>query len=489
MLIDDFPRRRLLVLGDVMLDHFVGGEVSRVSPEAPALVLRVSEERSMLGGAGNVAANIASLGAIAVLVGIIGTDAAGREVEALVEAQGGGITNALVHSHEHTTTVKTRFIAGDRHLLRADREAVNLHPESESQLIAQIRGQIAACDAVVISDYAKGVVSRKVVEQAVREARDQGVPVIADPKRRDFLLYAGADVLTPNVSELEFATGVDCGELSGCEVAAEEIMKLTGSKVLLTRSERGVAVFERDQACWSEGAHAPIVRDVSGAGDTILAVCALVVAGGSPLRDAAHAANIAAAVAVGKRGTAMVTQDELNFALLHSPDTASLSGKLLTVSSAAAVRKVWASQGLDVGLTNGCFDLIHPGHISLLAEASRTCDRLIVALNTDSSVRRLKGPERPVQTELARAAVIGAVRTVDLVVLFDEDTPRDVITTLQPDVLIKGADYTVETVVGAELLQGWGGRVELIDLVPGASSSNLIEMSRKSRTADGSAAH
>jgi D-beta-D-heptose 7-phosphate kinase/D-beta-D-heptose 1-phosphate adenosyltransferase len=479
LLIDDFPHRRLLVLGDVMLDHFVGGEVSRVSPEAPALVLRVSEERSMLGGAGNVAANIASLGGTAVLVGIIGADSAGREVQTLIDAHGDRIVDALVRSDRHTTTEKTRFIAGDRHLLRADREAVKVDSEAEDRLLAEVREQIPACDAVVISDYAKGVVSRRVVEATVKEARQRDIPVIADPKRRDFMLYAGADVLTPNVAELEFATGVECGDLTGCQVAAEEIMKVTGAEVLLTRSEHGVAVFERDQESWSEGAQAPVVRDVSGAGDTILAVAALVLAGGSPLREAAHAANIGAAVAVGKRGTALVSQDELNFALLHSPDTAALSGKLVTASSAEAVRKVWGSQGLEVGLTNGCFDLIHPGHIQLLAQASAACDRLIVALNTDDSVRRLKGPERPVQTELARAEVIGAVRSVDLVVLFDDDTPLELIETLRPDVLIKGADYTVETVVGADLVQSWGGRVALIDLVPGASSSNLIEVSRR----------
>ncbi len=469
-----------------MLDHFVGGEVNRVSPEAPALVLRVLEEHSMLGGAGNVAANVASLGATAVLVGVIGDDAAGREVHSLIEAQDGGIINALVRSPDHVTTEKTRFIAGDRHLLRADREAVNLHPQSEGQLLQKVRDHIGDCDAVVISDYAKGVVSRGVVEETVREAGKSGVPVIADPKRRDFRLYAGADVLTPNVSELEFATGVDCGDLTGCETAADEVMKLTGSEVVLTRSEHGVAVFQTGHESWSEEAHATVVRDVSGAGDTILAVCALVLAGDAPLQEAAHAANIGAAVAVSKRGTALVTQDELNFALLHSPDTTTLSGKLVTAASAEAVRKMWASQGLQVGLTNGCFDLIHPGHISLLAQASARCDRLIVALNTDSSVRRLKGPERPVQTELARAEVIGSVRTVDLVVLFDEDTPRDLIATLRPDVLIKGADYTVETLVGADLVQEWGGRVELIELVPGASSTNLIEMSRKPPAAEGS---
>jgi D-beta-D-heptose 7-phosphate kinase/D-beta-D-heptose 1-phosphate adenosyltransferase len=246
-----------------------------------------------------------------------------------------------------------------------------------------------------------------------------------------------------------------------------------------------VAVYQPGAEPWTESGHATTVRDVSGAGDTILAVGALALAAGAKLVEAAHVANVAAAVAVGKSGTASVTRDELNFALLHSPDTASLAGKLVALTSAVTAREVWRSHGLEVGFTNGCFDLLHPGHIKLLSEARAVCDRLIVALNTDASVRRLKGSERPVQTELARAAVIGAVRSVDLVILFDQDTPLDAIAKLTPDVLIKGADYTVQTVVGADLVQGWGGRVELIALVPEASTTSLIEMSTSARESAG----
>jgi D-beta-D-heptose 7-phosphate kinase/D-beta-D-heptose 1-phosphate adenosyltransferase len=480
MLIDDFSKRKLLVVGDVMLDHFIGGIVERVSPEAPALVLRIEEERSMLGGAANVAANIASLGATAVIVGAIGKDPAGEKVSALCREHRERVVDALVSSDRCRTTQKTRYIAGDRHLLRADREDIGLTDDLQQIIIETIIDRIESCDAVVISDYAKGVVSAAVVEAAVREAQSRRIPVIADPKRRAFRLYAGADVLTPNAKELEFATGEPCHDLSSCERAAREVMKLTRASVLLTRSEHGVAVYQPNTEPWSEAAHAIAVRDVSGAGDTILAACALALAAGATLVDAAHVANVAAAVAVGKSGTAWVTRDELSFALMHSPDMTTLAGKLVVLSSAVSIRELWRSQGLDVGFTNGCFDLLHPGHIRLLTEARAACDRLIVALNSDASVRRLKGPERPVQTELARAAVIGAVRSVDLVLLFDEDTPLEMISELTPDVLIKGADYTVETVVGADLIQNWGGRVELIELVPGASSSNLIETSRNS---------
>jgi D-beta-D-heptose 7-phosphate kinase / D-beta-D-heptose 1-phosphate adenosyltransferase len=478
MLVDQIRGTRVLVVGDVMLDHFVGGQVERVSPEAPALVLRVEEERSMLGGAGNVAANIASLGGTAVLVGVLGQDPAGAHFAALVDAFGGSLVDASIRTDACCTTQKTRFISGSRHLLRADHESVGLSPDDEQAVAAAIGEHAAGCDAIVVSDYAKGVVCEVVMTAAVEAARAHGIPLVADPKRRSFSLYAGADLITPNRKELEFATGEPCADLESCARAAREVMAITGASILLTRSEEGVALFRDGAEPWAEGARAKAVRDVSGAGDTILAVCAVALAAGAQLDTASHMANVAAAVAVGKTGTSCITPDELNFALLHAPDADALSDKLVSVATALSARRAWAAQGLDVGFTNGCFDLLHPGHVKLLGESRARCDRLIVALNTDDSVRRLKGPERPVQTELARAEVIGALRSVDLVVLFDDDTPMELIETLRPDVLIKGADYTVETVVGADVVQAYGGRVELVDLVPGQSSTRLIAASR-----------
>lgn len=478
MLIDDVRGSRVLVIGDVMLDHFVAGRVERVSPEAPALVLQVQEEGSMLGGAGNVAANIASLGGVAVLLGVLGNDAAAGHLSALVADFGDSLVDATVRLEECRTTQKTRYIAGDRHLLRADSESVGLSAEAEETVAVAIRERMTGCDAVVVSDYAKGVVCAKVMRAAIEAAKSHDIPLVADPKRRDFVLYSGADLLTPNLKELEFATGEPCDDLASCERAAREVMALTGSAVLLTRSDDGVALFQKEGDVLSEPAQTQVVRDVSGAGDTVAAACAVALAAGAILPDASHFANVAAAVAVGKHGTSCVTPDELNLALLHSPDAHALAGKLVSTSSASSLREVWRSQGLSVGFANGCFDLLHPGHVQLLAEARARCDRLVVALNSDDSVRRLKGADRPIQTELARAQVIGALRSVDLVVLFDDDTPLDLIDTLRPDVLMKGADYTVNTVVGSEMVLGWGGRVELIELVPGQSSSQLIAMSR-----------
>lgn len=481
MLIDDFADRRLLVVGDVMLDHFVVGDVERVSPEAPALVLRVEGERTMLGGAGNVASNVASLGGTAILVGVIGEDPQGSRLSALLGREDGRIVDRLVRSKDTRTTEKTRYIAGDRHLLRADREDVAPVGHLESQVIEQATRDLDSCDAVLLSDYAKGVVSRRLVQSVVEQAHARGIPVIADPKLRDFALYAGADVITPNARELAYATGEGCADEESCARAASVAIGLTQASVLLTRSEHGVAVYEDGADPWIESAHPTTVRDVSGAGDTILAVTALALAAGASLTECAHVANVAAAVAIGKSGTATVTSDELNFALLHSPEPGELAGKLVSLGSARLARERWRAQGLDVGFTNGCFDLLHPGHIRLLTEGRALCDRLIVALNTDESVHRLKGPERPVQTELARAEVIGAVRSVDLVVLFDADTPLNLIAELTPNVLIKGADYSIDSVIGADLVQGWGGRVELIPLVPDTSTTALIAQSSAQR--------
>jgi D-beta-D-heptose 7-phosphate kinase / D-beta-D-heptose 1-phosphate adenosyltransferase len=486
MLIDAIQGRRVLVVGDVMLDHFVSGVVERVSPEAPALVINVTDERSMLGGAANVAANIAALGGHAVLVGVIGQDAAGLQVCELIANQG-AVTSALIRVAGVPTTQKTRYLGGDRHLLRADRERIGLDEETREKVIAAARAEINSCEAVVISDYAKGVACAEVVRAVIEAAQVDGIPVVVDPKQADLSMFAGAALLTPNRKEMRLATGEPCEDEASCDVGGARITTLTGAAVLLTRSEKGVRLYQSGRPPWGEPAQATAVRDVSGAGDTVIAACALALAAGAELTDAAHLANAAAAVAVGKSGTSCVTPQELNHALLHHPDHALTAGKLAPLATAVDTVRDWRKASARVGFTNGCFDLLHPGHVKLLAAARELCDRLVVGLNTDASVSRLKGPERPIQTELARAEVIGALRSVDLVVLFDEDTPLTLIQALRPEVLVKGADYTVETVVGSDLVLGWGGEVKLVELAPEQSSSRLIARSRLSVASGGGA--
>ena len=480
MLIDAIQGRRVLVVGDVMLDRFVSGTVERVSPEAPALVVNITEERAMLGGAANVAANIAALGATAVLVGVVGQDIASAEIIALIEAVGGAIVDALVRVPGRPTTQKTRYLGGDRHLLRADREQVGLDEATERRLIQRALAELAGCAAAVLSDYAKGAVSPEVA-RALIAAAPADTPVAVDPKQADLTIFQGARLLTPNRKEMRLATGEPCADDASCDRAGAAVVARTGAAVLLTRSEAGVSLYQANAPVWREPARARLVRDVSGAGDTVIAAAALALAAGASMEAAAHLANTAAAVAVGKSGTACVTPEELNRALLHGPDEDLVAGKLAPLSQAATLVQEWRKAGLSVGFTNGCFDLLHPGHVKTLAAARALCDRLVVGLNTDASISRLKGPERPIQSELARAEVIGALRSVDLVVLFEEDTPLTLIRALRPDVLVKGDDYTVETVVGADLVLGWGGRVELVLLIPEQSSSRLIAKSRTGR--------
>ncbi len=432
----------------------------------------------MIGGAGNVAANIVTLGGQAILVGAVGADTAAAKVRNEMAKHGDAMTDALVTAGSSTTTEKTRYIAKDRHLLRADRESNRLEDSDRSNLHTAIKQHAGACDVIVVSDYAKGVVDESLMAMAVEAAAEFSIPLVADPKRRDFTLYRNSDVITPNMKELEFATGEPCDDLDSCRRAARTVFKITGATILLTRSENGVALFEHGNLTFAEDALATSVRDVSGAGDTILAAAAIAIGAGAKPSNAAHVANVAAAVAVGKIGTSIVTADELNLAMLRAPKSGLLEGKLASRDTAERLADTWRADGMVVGFTNGCFDLLHPGHVKLLNEARAACDKLVVGLNTDDSVRRLKGDSRPIQTELARAEVIGALRNVDLVVLFDEDTPIDLIDRLRPDVLCKGADYKLDDVVGADLVASWGGRVELIDLVPDQSSTNLIAASQ-----------
>ena len=474
MLIDRFSGRRVLVVGDVILDHFVSGAASRVSPEAPALVLHAHADRWMPGGAANVALNIASLGGTAIIVGVIGRDHAGAELKSLIGAAGPQVVPELIEEEAARTIQKTRYLAGDRHLLRVDRETIGVSEPTGRKVIEAALARIDECDAVVISDYAKGVITPAVVAQIVAAAGRAGTPVLVDPKQRNLELYRGATVLTPNRAELAAATGEPCDDDASRARGAAAATAATGAAILLTLAEQGMALYRGGEEIWREASRAHAVRDVSGAGDTVIAVCALGLAAGGDLVEAARLSNVAAGVVVAKSSLSSLTREELTQALSERSDTEPPPGKLVSAGAAIAAREYWRAQGLSVGLTNGCFDLLHPGHVQLLTQARATCDRLVVALNSDASVRRLKGPERPVQDEQARAAVIGAMRCVDLVVLFDEDTPLELITAFRPDVLIKGADYAMDEVVGADVVKASKGEVVLVPLAQGHSTTRLI---------------
>ncbi len=471
----DFDHRNVLCLGDVMLDRYHYGRIERISPEAPVPVVRLSDTRAMLGGAGNVARNVASLGGTAVLIGVVGQDPAGREIAALIAATP-GIVDATISSRLRPTICKSRVIAGHQHVVRLDEEATAPLCAVDTQAtMERISDWVARCDVVVISDYAKGLLSDAVLDHVIEEARRHGRSVFVDPKRADFGAYRGATVLTPNLKELAAVSRGPVETEAQVAAAAQDLLKETGAAaVLVTRSEKGMMLVEAGGAVHAVAARAREVFDVSGAGDTAVAVTALATAAGHPLPEAVRLANAAAGIVVGKVGTATVDVEELRSALDLDAAQDEADGKFAHFAHACTQIEAWRRRGLRIGFTNGCFDILHRGHVSLLRRARASCDRLIVALNTDASVRRLKGPNRPVNALEDRCAVIAAVEAVDLVVAFDEDTPLELIRRLRPDVIFKGADYRPEDVVGADVVAAHGGHLALIDLVAGCSTTRIL---------------
>src|SRR5271166_509591 len=468
------PEAPIVVLGEAMLDIFVSGDVDRISPEAPVPVLRHRRDKLVPGGAGNVACNIAHLGGAPTLITIIGDDSEGASLMALLGADGVAVEAVVTQSR--MTTSKTRVMGGNHHLMRIDREDSSpISPGVEEEVLFKVAASLRYARALVISDYGKGMLTDCVLAGSIAMARARGVPILVDPKRRDFSLYAGADVIKPNRLELMAATGLTCGTDEEVARAADAAMRQTGASLLVTRAEKGMSYFASGAAPIHMPTHAKLVFDVSGAGDAVLATFAYGLVGALPIEQAMRLANLAAGIVVSKPGTATITLDELRAeAAFHEESSAFRKGGLASLDEARAIREHWRRQGLSVGFTNGCFDLLHPGHVAILRGAARLCERLIVGLNSDASVSRLKGSTRPVQPALARAAVLGAIDCVDLVVIFDEDTPYDTIGALVPDVLIKGADYTEDQISGADVVRSAGGRVERIRLVEGQSTSELI---------------
>ncbi|MCC9621320.1 bifunctional D-glycero-beta-D-manno-heptose-7-phosphate kinase/D-glycero-beta-D-manno-heptose 1-phosphate adenylyltransferase HldE [Thalassospira sp. MA62] len=472
--VEQLTNAKVLCIGDVMLDRFVYGSVDRISPEAPIPVVRVERESAMLGGAGNVARNITALGASVQFLSLVGDDLSGREVMEYV-ANDRGVEPYIQTERNRPTTIKTRFIAGGQQLLRSDNETTSaITPETVSNLSA-LAGQLAPdAQAIILSDYGKGVLHADVVQATITAARSAGKPVIVDPKGTDYSIYRGATIVTPNRSEAEAATGISVRSDEDAIAAATKIITECGiENVLLTRSQDGMTLVTGDGKAIHLPTEAREVFDVSGAGDTVVACLASAVAAGAALSDAARIANVAAGIVVGKIGTAIVYPDEL-ISALHHHDLMIGEAKLMPLDRTIDRAERWRRKGYKVGFTNGCFDLLHPGHLSLLKQARAACDRLIVGLNSDASVKRLKGDSRPVQSEAARAAVLGSLETVSGVVIFGEDTPINLIETIKPDILVKGADYTIDKVVGAEIVHGYGGKVVLANLEDGFSTTSTI---------------
>jgi D-beta-D-heptose 7-phosphate kinase/D-beta-D-heptose 1-phosphate adenosyltransferase len=477
----DIGKQTVLCIGDLMLDDFVYGDVSRISPEAPAPVIRVSREDVIVGGAGNVARNIASLGARCLFVGVIGDDPGGKSLQQALGRGKSGIKSSLVVDRSRPTTRKLRFVSEhfSTHLLRADWETAKpIDGRIEAALIRHALALIPKAGAVVLSDYAKGALTPRVVGAVIARAKKLGKPVIVDPKGSDFSIYRGATVITPNRKELTEATRRPVDTHAELAAAAKVLGRAVKSEaVLVTLSEDGM-MLQAGQKPVHVPAYSVRVRDVSGAGDTVAAVLAVMLAAGADYESAMRAANAAASVVVGKSGTATVSAAELRARILPSATLAPEEKIMLDGRELEARLAAWRAQDLRVGFTNGVFDLLHPGHIKVLAQSRAVCDRLVVGINSDASVKRLKGEDRPIQNQRARAEVLAGLEAVDLVVIFSQDTPLELIRKVRPNVLVKGGDYRRDQVVGRELVEAQGGEVILVDLVPGFSTTRIVARSR-----------
>ncbi|MDD3181824.1 MAG: D-glycero-beta-D-manno-heptose-7-phosphate kinase [Alphaproteobacteria bacterium] len=465
---------RVLCVGDIMLDRFIYGHVERISPEAPIPVLRTEREAVTLGGSGNVVRNIVSLGGHVDIVGVIGHDQAGYDLSEQFSSMH-HVVSYLITDNDRPTTIKTRFVADGQQLLRSDREtSAFLSADMEDQTLMRVRGAMDGCDVVILSDYAKGVLTNRVIAEIIALGNEKKKPVLIDPKGRDFSKYKNAYMLTPNRKELTESTGLSIKNGADAEKAARQLISEHNLQGILAKlGSDGVCLVMRDKPAQHFHTTAKEVYDVSGAGDTVVATMSLCLAGSLSTEDSAVLANIAGSIVVGKVGTATVSLQDLAKEIRHDQSRIS-EEKILNTEQAKEVAERWREQGVKIGFTNGVFDLLHPGHLSLIRQARAACDRLIVGLNSDSSAKRLKGEGRPIQNENARAAVLASLADIDNVVIFTEDTPIELLKIIRPAILVKGADYTVDKVVGADLVESWGGQVMLATLVDGQSTTATI---------------
>ena len=468
MHLPDFPSAAVLVAGDLMLDRYWHGAATRISPEAPVPVVHVQGSEERAGGAGNVALNIAALGGRAAVLGWCGRDEAGDALLRLLERA--GIDCAVLRHETLPTITKLRVLSRHQQLIRLDFED-SFSRAGPGPLLAAFQARLDAAGVVVLSDYGKG--SLAAVRDLIGLCRAAGKPVLVDPKGADFDKYRRADVLTPNLAEFEAVAGA-CRDEAELEAKGRDLLaRLELGALLVTRGEQGMSLLRQGAPALHLPAKAREVFDVTGAGDTVISVLAAALAAGSPLEQATELANLAAGIVVGKLGTASVSVEELDYALhgakAHRRGAIDLGGLLEILRPARAA-------GERIVLTNGCFDILHPGHVRYLRQARELGDRLVVLVNSDASVRRLKGPGRPVNPLASRMDMLAALECVDWVVAFDGDTPREEICRILPDVLVKGGDYAdITQIAGHDCVLAAGGEVRLLSFVEGFSTSGIIE--------------
>ncbi len=474
--LEDLKTPRVVIVGDLMLDRYVVGEVSRISPEAPIPVLAAARAEEKLGGAGNVAFNLLSMEVEVELVGVIGDDGWGRRLRELMEDSGVS-TSGLVVDGERPTSLKTRMVSGVQQMLRVDWEdAAPVSGEASEEVLGKARALLAGAGALVLSDYGKGVLTDEVLRAVIDEACAAGIPVLVDPKGNDFSRYRGATLITPNRKEAEEALGRKLTDLQQVSKGASEL--ISGAQLdaaVITLGAEGIYFQTRDGREGRETTKARAVFDVTGAGDTVISHLALFLAGGCEIDVAVALANQAAGVVVARLGTNGVTRREL---LAKLRESAPEVGKVLCEGDLEDLLAAWRSEGKRIVFTNGCFDIVHTGHVNYLRFARSQGDVLIVGVNSDASVSRLKGPERPVNMVSDRMEVLAAMEMVDAVIDFAEDTPAEIIERITPDVLVKGEDWAEKGVVGREWVEKHGGQVVLAPLVAGRSTTSILERAK-----------
>jgi len=473
----DFQNGKVIVVGDIILDRYIWGDVARISPEAPVPVVRVQRQTMNLGGAGNVAMNLKGLGCPQVLLGAIGKDEAGRQVVDLLEES--DIPHTLITRSNHPTTTKTRIIGHNQQLLRLDAEETDLiGPDHTKQIKKLFEQSLPAASAVILSDYGKGTLSPEISAHVIEACRAKQIPVFVDPKGVSWECYQNAFCITPNSSELnQIAPFEDNNDNQLGKQALKTIKRLHLNCLLVTRGAHGMSLFKPGKKSRLIATQAQEVFDVSGAGDTVIACVAAAYGAGLSMSEAAELANLAAAIVIGKVGTQPIDAVTLRQAIQNNAKKH--AKKIVNHRVAQDLIAQWRSRGDRIVFTNGCFDILHVGHIKLLHAAAEQGDRLIVGLNADTSVRKLKGPSRPIVPEGERAAILSNIKGVDLVVIFEADTPENLILLFEPDVIVKGGDYTIETVVGHEIVQKQGGQVVIVPLLKGVSTSNVIQAAKQ----------
>jgi len=469
----DFSDRFVVIIGDVMLDRYFWGDVERISPEAPVPVVMLNQKTMSPGGAGNVAMNLKTLNCGHVLIGLKGMDANGDVLTRMLDKK--GIQHRLIAVQTHPTTTKTRILGQGQQLVRLDEERkVAIDSGAVFQLKQTFEAWLGKADAVVMSDYGKGVFEPEVAQDIIQKCRSRNIPVFVDPKGVSWKRYKGATCITPNTAEFNrVAPFPEHDEKELERRAVQTIQSYDLQYLLMTRGPLGMSLFSRSDPAIHIDTEAREVFDVSGAGDTVIASLAASFGAGMSMNDAANLANTAAGIVVGKIGTQPVIDTELKQAL----SSLALSGveKIVPLDRAEDLVSVWRKSDQQIVFTNGCFDILHVGHIKLLHAAADKGDRLIIGLNSDASVKNLKGSSRPIVPQMERAALLSSIKGVDLVILFDEETPIELIRRIKPDILVKGGDYTPQTVVGNDIVEKNGGRVVIVPLIDGVSTTRVID--------------